>query len=137
MARLVVVCLLAVVIVCLFAGCVTAIPATSKMLEASPAVSYEDAWLAVVDAVGERLQIEMIDKDSGYLRTGWKEWTRFLTTYRTRCTARVTNRQPFKVKVTVEKQEYNGMTEQWVPKGNYTELENEILSDIGGRLQRR
>jgi len=121
----------------LSSGCVTAIPSKYRMVEASPAISYDDAWIAVVDSIGERLEIEMVDKDSGYLRTGWKGHSRFLTSYRTRCVARVTSRNPFKIKIKVELQEYDEFRECWVPRGNDTMLENEILTDIRGRLQRR
>jgi len=121
----------------LAAGCVTARAATYKMVEASPWVGYEDAWLAVVDAVSERFDIEVVDKDSGYLRTAWKQYTKFLSQYRTRCVAKAVSRKPFRVKIKVERQEYDSLTEEWVPKGNHTQLESEILADIRGRLHKR
>ena len=137
MARNVVFGMIFVSLAVTFFGCATVIPATFKMVEASPSVSYEDAWLAVVDAIGERLEIEMVDKDSGYLRTGWKTHSGFFSKTRTRCIARVTSRSPFKVKIKVELQQFDGLSEEWVAKGNDEKLEQEILTDVRGRLQRR
>jgi len=119
-------------------GCATAQPATFKMVEASPGVSFEQGWLAVVEAVGDRLDIETVDKESGYLRTAWKQSQKFLSSsYRTRCVASVASRQPFKVKIKVEREKYDSLSEKWIAAGNDEEMEREILADINGRLQRR
>lgn len=32
---------------------------------------YDSAWMKTVDTIARQYDIEMMDKDSGYLRTGW------------------------------------------------------------------
>jgi hypothetical protein len=34
-------------------------------------LSYEEAWLDVLDVLAKRFELEMVSKDGGYIRTGW------------------------------------------------------------------
>lgn len=48
---------------------------------------------------------------------------------------RVEERKPFKVKVKVEKQEFEALTDEWIITGNDEKMENEIMSELSGRLR--
>lgn len=34
-------------------------------------LTYEQAWLDVLDVLAKRFELEMVSKDGGYIRTGW------------------------------------------------------------------
>jgi hypothetical protein len=41
------------------------------MIELRPGMSYDEAWMIAVDALTRDWDVDTMEKDSGYLRTGW------------------------------------------------------------------
>ncbi|MFQ5949709.1 MAG: hypothetical protein ACE5J1_03360, partial [Nitrospiria bacterium] len=54
---------------------------------------------------------------------------------KTRVIVRVEERKPFKVKVKVEKAEFDPLASEWIITGNDEKMENEIMSELSGRLR--
>lgn len=42
-----------------------------SIIELREGIEYEDAWEQIVDLLARRFDIEMVEKESGYLRTSW------------------------------------------------------------------
>jgi len=109
-------------------------------IQLPPSVSYDKVWPAVVQAVTEYFEIEMIDKESGYLRTAWKEEKSFWgNNKRRRCQIRVVSREPINIQIQIQKQEYeiyNYLTGEgsWVEKGNDKNWEEKLKSEILSRF---
>lgn len=109
-------------------------------------IPYEKAWLIVVSSISEQFSdLETIDGQSGYLRSAWKVtdtcWAGiafggFIPCKQTRVVVRVEERNPFKVKIKIEKQEMNIITGIWSLKGNDEIMEKEIMEGLSGRLRR-
>jgi len=109
-------------------------------------MSYDRAWSIVVNAIGERFDLETVDAQSGYLRSGWKVTDTclaglglggYVPCQKSRVIARVEERNPFKVKIKVEKKEakaYGGYN-QWFDAGNNEQMGREVLQDLSGRLR--
>lgn len=99
---------------------------------------YERAWAIVVNAVSQHYDLENSDGQSGYLRTSWKVTDSFLGTplSRSRALVRVEERNPFKVKVKIEKQEPDPWNEnQWILTGDDEQMATEIMGELSGRLR--
>jgi hypothetical protein len=86
---------------------------------------YETAWQKIVDTISEKYDLEIVEKDSGYIRTAWKN--------NRRVSIRV-SREPLQIKVRVERQKYNGWTNAWEDWGTDEKKEREILEVLQGRL---
>ena len=122
----------------LISACVIAQEATWKTVPQTD-IPYDRAWSIVVNAIAQHFELEASDGQSGYLRTGWKVTSRdFLGApiKKVRVHVRVEERSPFRVKVKVEKQEYEPFSEQWVVTGNDEQMEGEIMGELSGRLRR-
>jgi hypothetical protein len=129
----------------LLSACATAREATWKTVPGAN-IPYERAWIIVVNTVSEYFDLETIDGQSGYLRSGWKTidtcWAGIfqggmVPCKRAKVTVRVEERSPFKVKVKVEKEKANPWTsyQTWVQDGNDERLQNEIMDTLAGRLR--
>lgn len=61
---------------------------TWATIEIRDGVQYESAWKTVLDLLIRRFDIEVSDKESGYIRTGWLyTWTgQYTEVYRVRVT---------------------------------------------------
>lgn len=119
-------------------ACVTAREATWKTVPETN-IAYERAWSIVVNAVTQHFELEVSDAQSGYLRTGWKITGKDLLgtpIKKSRVHIRVEERSPFKVKVKTEKQEFDPLSEDWVITGDDEKIENEIMSELSGRLRK-
>ena len=103
---------------------------------------YDESWNIVVNAIATKFSdIETIDGKSGYLRTAWKVVKESgtdsklyffgYTQKRTRVVVRVEQREPFKVRIKVERMVY---TDKWEPYGNDESVESELMEEINARL---
>ncbi len=125
-------------------ACATARDATWKTLPETN-IPYERAWTIVVNTVSEYFtDLETIDGQSGYLRSGWKtvdtSWWGLsyggkVPTARARIIVRVEERSPFKVKIRVERQERSQFRD-WYEAGNDEKMEREIMDTLMGRLRK-
>ncbi len=101
-------------------------------------MSYDRAWSIVVNAISQDFELETSDGQSGYLRTGWKVTGKDILGQpikKARVHVRVEERNPFRVKVKVEKQELDPLSQEWVITGNDEKIESEIMSELSGRLR--
>lgn len=105
-----------------------------------PNTNYDRAWQTVVSTITEEFDIDVIEKDSGYLLTAWKPvettfgesisgWERAAI----RVTCKVENRDPFRLKLRVQRAELEGG--QWVAKASDEKWEKELLEQIELRLK--
>lgn len=127
-----------VIVVCVLASaCNITREATWKTVP-EVQMPYERAWAIVVNAVSQHYDLENSDGQSGYLRTSWKVTDSFLGTplSRSRALVRVEERNPFKVKVKIEKQEPDPWNEnQWILTGDDEQMATEIMGELSGRLR--
>ena len=136
-------CLLLVLVICsglLLVCCApkTFVRTTSPgwdVIEIRDDVSYNEAWKSVVDLIAKKLDIEILSKEDGYIRTGWfYSWTGKLSQdYRVRCTIKF---DPDKriVEVKSEAQFYEGgYWSGWV-MGTDELLSTTLRADIIGRV---
>ncbi len=122
----------------IISACVTAHEATWKTVPDTH-MSYDRAWSIVVNAISQDFELETSDAQSGYLRTGWKVTGKDILGQpikKARVHVRVEERNPFRVKVKVEKQELDPLSQEWVITGNDEKIESEIMSELSGRLRR-
>ena len=130
--------LAALVLSLAISACVTAREATWKTV---PEVNmpYDRAWLIVVNTITQHFDLETSDAQSGYLRTGWKNTGKDILgapIKKARVSVRVEEKKPFRVKVKVEKQEFEPLSEEWVITGNDDKMESEIMEELSGRLRK-
>jgi hypothetical protein len=61
-------------------------------VEVAPGLNADDTWQSVVDILARKFDLEMINKESGYIRTAWSyTWTgERVETYRVRATVKFT-----------------------------------------------
>ncbi len=122
----------------IISACVTAHEATWKTVPDTH-MSYDRAWSIVVNAISQDFELETSDGQSGYLRTGWKVTGKDILGQpikKARVHVRVEERNPFRVKVKVEKQELDPLSQEWVITGNDEKIESEIMGELSGRLSR-
>jgi hypothetical protein len=100
-------------------------------------MEYDAAWNVIVNTVTQHFDLETVDAQSGYLKSGWKVEKTFLgmDKARRRCHVRVEQRAPLKIKVKVELEKWNSWTESWQGKGNDSKIEDEVLTELSGRLR--
>ena len=124
----------------IISACVTmtAHEATWKTVPESK-MPYDRAWSIVVNAVTQHFELETTDAQSGYLRTGWKVTDRDILgapIKKARVHVRVEERRPFTVKIKVERQEFEPLSEEWIITGNDEKMEGEIMGELSGRLRK-
>lgn len=99
---------------------------------------YSEAWQITVDSLARSYDLEIIDKDSGYLRTSWKYGIlgQDADTLAGRITVKFPDvSSPSKVDVKTDAQQYDIWTEKWV-EGFDSAFERDIVSELSGRLGR-
>ena len=111
--------------------------ATWKTIPEIKQTEYEKAWAIIVGAISERFDLEVIDANSGYLRSAWKENKDWLGSKesRTRVVVRITSREPLKVKLKVEEQKWDALMDEWKGAGNNEKIERELLEEFETRLK--
>ena len=109
-----------------------------NMIEIRDEVSYDEAWKSVVDLIAKKLDIEILSKEDGYIRTGWlSSWTGKLTqNYKVRSLIKF-NPDKHIVEVKSEAQFYDGgyfgIGAGWV-MGTDELLSTTLASDIMERV---
>lgn len=112
-----------------------------KVIELNDAIkgNYDDAWMKTVDTIARDYDIEMLDKDSGYLRTTWTYGISggVFNRYRGRITVKYPEvKTPEKIEVKTEAQWLNDTSKGlWVP-GWDTSFQRDIFTALSGRLGR-
>lgn len=99
-------------------------------------LSYDKAFGEVMDVIGKRFELDMISKDSGYLRTNWiYTWNtkgRYNEKYRTRVIIKFS---ADRTKVDIKSEAEFGGEPRWI-KGFDTALLSQIKQDIQGVVGR-
>ena len=101
---------------------------------------YSEAWQTAVDTIARDYDIELLDKDSGYLRTTWKHGISggSMQRYRGRLTLKFDSvKDPAKAEVKTEASWYedSAFYEGWV-FGYDSQFERDIYGALSGRLGR-
>jgi len=118
------------------------VPAGWKTIELRKGLEYDEAWQITVDTVTRDWDIELLDKNSGYLRTAWHSGISGGSPQRYfgRITVKFVNlKDPTKVEVKTDAQLFaqNFWTGTWYwIKGFDTAFERDVYSVLGGRLGR-
>lgn len=112
-------------------------PAGWKTLEMRQDLKYDDAWAQVVDVVSQDYDIEIMSKDSGYMRTNWKFGISGGNLQRYR--GRITLKFPVdhaQCKVKTEAQWINPMNGMIVYEGYDSRMNRDVYQNLGGILGR-
>lgn len=107
-------------------------------------ITYDDAWLKVVNTIGEVYEIEVLEKESGYLRTVTKEreirfkhgddlsgWQWVGADFRSAIIVRCTSKDPPSFKIKIDNESYNG---GWKPMKEIFKEDARIISEIRALL---
>ena len=100
--------------------------------------NYNKAWQKTVDTIARNWDIEMMDKESGYLRTAWHYGISGgpYTRYRARLTVKFPEvENPSKLEVKTEAQWLRGDTHGWVT-GFDSAFQRDVFTALSGRLGR-
>jgi len=101
--------------------------------------NYEKAWQKTVDTVARQYDIEMLDKDSGYLRTCWEYGISGGTynRYRGRITVKYLSvQEPEKVEVKTEAQWLKDVGSGYWQRGWDRNFQRDVYTELSGRLGR-
>ncbi len=103
-------------------------------------LDYDKAWQVIVSTITEDFEIDVIEKDSGYLMTAWKSVSATmgeqLEGYEKagiRVTCKVEKRDPFRLKLKVQRGVLDAGS--WQPKSGDEKWELELLEEIKLRLK--
>jgi len=112
-----------------------------KTIELNEALkgNYDLAWQKTVDTVARDWDIELLDKDSGYIRTSWKYdiGGRVRDTYRGRITLKFPEiANPEKVELRTGAQWLRNRQSSFWQNGFDTNLERDVYAALAGRLGR-
>ena len=112
-------------------------PGVWKSIEVREGLTKEDAWKTVVDAIAQKFDLEVLDKESGYLRTSWKFsyiiQGKVSDKYRSRIIIKF---QSGEAKLIQVKSEANWLeTDGWI-LGYDTRLLEDVYGDLHGRIGR-
>ena len=113
-------------------------PGTWKTIEIREALSLDETWRIVVDLMSQKFDLEVLEKDSGYLRTSWKYTfvirNKVCARYRCRIILKFLGQDwgKVQVKTDAEWREKDG----WLT-GIDTRLLEEVYGDLQGRASRR
>lgn len=141
-----------VVFIFLVAGCVrlpdTFIrtydePGVWKSIEVKEGMSKDELWRTVVDAISQKFDLEVIEKESGYLRTSWKftyiesdfRGGRASDRYRSRIILKFTGENWKILRVKCESHWLDSGRSSWIV-GYDTLLLEDVFGDLQGRLGR-
>lgn len=103
-------------------------------IELRDSLKYKDAWKIVVDTIGQKFDLEVVNQESGYLRTGWDyKWTGEINeSYRVRSLVKFSpDQRSLQVRSEAEYLTRNG----WV-MGEDGRLSQTLKSDLMGKLGR-
>lgn len=119
----------------LFTACISLTP---KSFVAQPAgwntiqmrenIQKNNAWSTVVSVISENYDIEVMEKESGYIRTNWV----VVGDTTNRIIAKLENNNTLRIKV--ESKYYDKLTENWV-NGYSTTVTDAVKQDLSGRLR--
>ena len=107
-----------------------------RVVEVREGLSREQLWQNVADIVAKSYDIEVIDKDSGYIRTAWM----FTTTgkvneqYRARVIIKISPLAD-KIEIKTDAHWYDRWRESWI-MGQDTALMEQVYGDIQGTVGR-
>ncbi len=103
-------------------------------VEIAPGMTYDEVWESVVDILAKKFDMEMLNKESGYIRTSWiYTWTGTRTeSYRVRATVKFT---PKREQVQVRSEAEYG-TEGERIMGTDDRLLTTLKTDIAGVVAR-
>ena len=142
--------------ICLFlAGCVTNVPPATyyetvdpgwKVIPIRENLGFETAWQMLVDRIRKSYDIEIMDKDSGYLRTGWiyTSTGSARQDYKTRITIKFAqNKEKLELKIDaafhkIKRGAVSGDVKQdygWLP-GSDSQLADDVYGDLSALLGR-
>ena len=100
--------------------------------------NYDDAWQRTVDTIARNWDIEILDKDSGYLRTAWLHGIvgASYERYRGRLTVKYPDvKGPSKVEVKTDAQWLATRPLGWI-SGFDSTFQRDVYSALAGRLGR-
>jgi len=112
-------------------------PGTWKSIEVREGLTKDQLWRLVVDALAQKFDMEVLDKESGYIRTSWKYTyvieEKIIENYRSRIIIKFLGEAWNTLQV---KSEAN-----WMEKGGWilgydTRLLEDVYGDIQGRIGR-
>lgn len=138
--------LLALVPAVLLAGCVSPPktflrtydePGIWKAVEIREAMAKDDVWRVLVDTLSQTYDLEVLQKDAGYMRTSWKysyiRGGQVSSRYRSRIVVKLTGADWRSLQVKCESNWLE--SEGWV-LGYDTRLLEDVYGDIQGKLGR-
>ena len=137
-------------VVCLLAGCAAMLnkppktfmrtydePGIWKSIEVREGLSKDELWRTVVDAISQQFDLEVLEKESGYLRTSWKYTflvgKQISEKYRTRIIIKFVGEEWKTVQI---KSESNWLEKEGWILGYDTMLLEDVFGDIQGRIGR-
>lgn len=103
-------------------------------IELRDGLEYQEAWKIVVDTIGQKFDLDVVNQDGGYLRTGWDyKWTGAINeSYRVRSLVKFApDKRSLQVRSDAEYLGSNG----WV-MGEDERLTVTLKSDLMGKLGR-
>jgi hypothetical protein len=113
-------------------------PGVWKIVEIREGLTNEQVWTIIVDTISQKYDLEVLQKEGGYLRTSWKctylEGEKVSDRYRTRFVIKLSG-SPSWDKAQL-KCESNWMEDEGWIAGYDTQLLEEIYGDIQGKLGR-
>lgn len=113
-------------------------PGVWKIVEIREGLSNEQTWTIIVDTLSQKYDLEVLQKDGGYLRTSWKytylDGEKVSDRYRTRFVIKLSG-SPTWDKAQL-KCESNWLEDEGWISGYDTHLLEEIYGDIQGKLGR-
>lgn len=113
-------------------------PGVWKIVEIRESLTNEQVWTIIVDTISQKYDLEVLQKDGGYLRTSWKytylDGEKVSDRYRTRFVIKLSG-APNWDKAQL-KCESNWLEDDGWISGYDTHLLEEIYGDIQGKLGR-
>jgi uncharacterized lipoprotein len=106
-------------------------PAGWNAVQMRESVNHEKAWSILVSVVSDDYDIEMMDSESGYLRTNWRHEGQGTQEWFTRIIGKVEMNGTTRIKV--ESKYYDQILSRWV-NGYNTFTTTKIKDDLSGRL---
>ncbi len=139
-------CILVVSVLCVCSGCAPSSFVKNqspgwKVIELNNSLTgqYNEAWMKTVDTIARDYDIEMLDKDSGYLRTAWAYGVSGGTynRYRARITVKYPEvKVPEKIELKTEAQWLDSQNyNRWIP-GWDRNFQRDVYTALSGRLGR-
>jgi len=107
-----------------------------KTIEVREDLSKDDLWRSVVDSIAQKFDLEVVEKDSGYLRTSWKYTAvrgHITPMYRSRIVLKIPGGSREIVQVKCESNWTQGYG--WIV-GYDTRVLEDVYGDIQGRVGR-